>query len=440
MEKNILEQSYSALSAKTKPYTDMMRYYDGDHPLRFSHERLKDAFGVGSVKFIQNWCAVVVDSVLDRLSFVGWDHADKKQNELLDAFYIANSIDVLSSDIHEKAITTSEAFIVFDKVDDVTRAFHNDPRLVHVFYNPENPNEKLAAAKWWKDIENKKTRLNVYYPDRIIKYEAKDAPSSYKAFKQTEEVDNPFKEVPVIRFSTKSELLNVVSIQDAVNKTFSDMMVVEEFNTFKQRWAVTNADLSNLKNSPRSFFQIPKGMSDEEGTKIGEFDAADLEKFLSTMDKLANVIAIISRTPKHYFMNTGSNISGEALVVMESPLLKKVDKVIKQFDRSWKDCARFILRHQSSKEVEANDVVTVWDPIETVQPLLKAQEMEVLKRLGIPLKTIMRRAGWGNDEIEQYEKDAKEEKSNKATETSLLLEQIRRRNQQENDQNERSGL
>jgi len=149
------------------------------------------------------------------------------------------------------------------------------------------------------------------------------------------------------------------------------MMVVGEFNAFKQRWVVTNNDLSGLKNNPKALFQFFKGGSDEEDTKVGEFDAADLGMFLDAMDKLANSIAIISRTPKHYFHDTGGNISGEALIVMESPLLKKIRQIQEIYSLGWIEGARFVLRQQD-KDAGPSEIVTVWDAIETTQPITRA--------------------------------------------------------------------
>jgi hypothetical protein len=77
--------------------------------------------------------------------------------------------------------------------------------------------------------------------------------------------------------------LNVIPLQDAINKTFSDMMVVAEFNAFPQRWMITNADISSLTASPESIMKIPKGASDEEGTEVGEFGTANLGMYLDTI-------------------------------------------------------------------------------------------------------------------------------------------------------------
>jgi hypothetical protein len=64
---------------KKKPAYDLLYdYYRGNHPLRYSTERLKKAFSKIGVYFAQNWIAVVVDAVLDRLTLKGFDVSENE--------------------------------------------------------------------------------------------------------------------------------------------------------------------------------------------------------------------------------------------------------------------------------------------------------------------------------------------------------------------------
>ena len=65
-----LELAYKALSDKQLAYDRLWSYYDGDQPLVYSAQRLKELFRDISARFTENWCQVVVDSVLDRLNRV----------------------------------------------------------------------------------------------------------------------------------------------------------------------------------------------------------------------------------------------------------------------------------------------------------------------------------------------------------------------------------
>jgi len=407
-----LEVAYTALSKQATSARTAMNYYNGVQPLMYTLERLREVFDRSTVNFIQNWCAVVVDTTTDRIVFKGWDNPSEQVNDTLDIYYRQQYLQTASREVHRDAVVTGDGFLMADTIDGEIKVFRNSPRQCAVLYSDENPYAKVLGIKTFKtgDI----TKCNLYYPEHIEKYEAKGDVSGHSAFKLVEDIPNPFGVVPIIHFTAQSDLLNVIPIQDAINKTFSDMMVVAEFNAFRQRWMVTNADISSLKASPQSIMRIPKGSTDEEGTMIGEFEAANLGMYLDTIDKLTNAIAVISRTPKHYFANTGANISGEALVVMESPLIKKCQQYVESFSESWVELANLI--------VPSEDTVAVWDRLATEQLSTNTQAMQTLKGIGIPLITVLRRFGWGEDEVAQMLADMEEEKGRKAELAAAALE------------------
>ncbi len=135
--------------------------------------------------------------------------------------------------MHKDALISGESYVIaWPDESGMVQAYHNDPRLAHVFYETANPRRKLFGAKWWKE-NDEETRLTLYYPDRLEYYVAKgkDRPSQASAFqKLQEDADNPFGEVPVFHFraagrSIESDLANVTPIQNGINKLLADLMV-----------------------------------------------------------------------------------------------------------------------------------------------------------------------------------------------------------------------
>ncbi|NLG65810.1 MAG: hypothetical protein GX537_09430, partial [Actinobacteria bacterium] len=51
-----LERAYHALTAKSADYGRYWDYYSGNHPLRYSTERLERLFNDIHTRFVQNWC------------------------------------------------------------------------------------------------------------------------------------------------------------------------------------------------------------------------------------------------------------------------------------------------------------------------------------------------------------------------------------------------
>lgn len=400
----ILLNKLNGQARKARHYRN---YYIGDQPLTYSHERLKNVFKRSQVNFVQNWCSVVIDTTLDRLDLRGFDNPTKAINDTLDSFWNDQYMGDISRKVHKDAILTGNAYIMLDLVNGETRAYYNPPENVYLEYMDDDPNEKRVGIKLYYSERDDTSRLYLYYPDRIERYEAEGNTSTASNFKLLDEGAHGFDYIPIIQFTAQPELTNVIPLQDAINKTFSDMMVVAEFGAFPQRWMITNADISSLTASPQSIMRIPKGATDEEGTSVGEFGTANLGMYLETIDKLTNSIAIISRTPKHYFMSTGANISGEALTVMETPLVKKVTQLMNGFEKGWLEIADVI--------AGAPDTVCTWERAETEQVATQAQAMKTMVDMGIPLVTVLKNFGWGEDKIAQMEKDKEEQKAKDAT-------------------------
>jgi len=82
-EKGDLQKAYDALSAKQTAVAGPWAYYDGDHPLVYSTERLRKIFKNLEARFIENWCAVVVDAVLERLELTTISVANDQASRIL---------------------------------------------------------------------------------------------------------------------------------------------------------------------------------------------------------------------------------------------------------------------------------------------------------------------------------------------------------------------
>jgi hypothetical protein len=405
-----LKRAFEALNNKTLPYQTLFRYADGDQPTVYSTERLREAFGNINARFTQNWCSVVIDSVLDRLTLNGWDAKDQGANDLLDELWNTYHIDQDAQDAHYDLLVTGEAFIiVWPAEDGAIDIYHNDPRLVHVFYDPERPKVKQFAAKWWVGADA--WHMTLYYPDRLEYYQTrnKNRPSSANAFQFVSEAENPFDTVPVFHLRGRGELGKVIPLQDAVNKLFADMMVAAEYGAFNQRWIISNADTSALKNAPNEIWEIPAGDGMGQQSSVGQFEATNLDNFLNAIDKTANAIAIISRTPKHYFFNASGQLSGEALLAMEAPLNKKVSQYQARLRAVWQELAAFLLRVAGWGDVDPATIAPTWEPGETIQPYTEAQTLQTNVSAGIPLVTALKRQGWSEDEIKAMQKDRQEQ-------------------------------
>ena len=412
-----LELAYNTLTAKARIYDRLYNYYDGNQPLVYANERLREIFAGEQVRFTENWCRVVVDSVKDRIDLGGFTVPDQVVNPL-DVIWESNNLNLESDTLHEAVLVTGEGFvIVWQDAGGQVEVFAQDPRLCHVFYQAENPRQVRFAAKLWVD-NDKRYRMTLYYPDRL-EYYATDVKaetvSSAAAFRpdvtQYPEgfAPNPTEQVPVFRFSLsdrviRSELDDVTPLQNGINKLLTDMMVAAEYGAFRQRWVISNADPGQLKNSPNEIWSIPAGDGIGQAASVGDFQPTALDNYLQAVNQLAGDIARITNTPKHYFYGQGGDPSGEALIALEAPLNRKVYNRIKRLEGSWKQVISFALK-LAGATVGLAEIEPVWKSVETVQPKTQADIRFVNVQAGIPIETQLRDEGWSEDKIAQMQQD-----------------------------------
>jgi len=432
-----LKLAYTALQSKQAPYTILWSYYNGDQPLRYSTERLREVFRDLSARFTQNWCSVVVNASLDRMNLLRFSIAnDERSSDRANELWTTTEMTLDDVDVHLAALVIGESFVVvWPNEEGAVEAYYNDPRNCHLFYETTNPRKKRMGCKWWVGDEGER-RLTLYYPDRLEYYasaQKADQISSSAALRPAEppSAPNPYGEIPIFhlrreRRSIESELANLVPLQDAINKLLADMMVAAEFGAFRQRWVITNADTKTLKNAPNEIWQIPAGDTMSQGSQVGEFGQTDLGVYLGAMDKLATSIAVISRTPKHYFFDAGGDPSGEALIVMEAPLTHKVETYIERFSHIWRKVMAFMLRVDGIT-VDEWSIEPQFDDPATIQPYTQAQIRLTNGNAGIPLRTQLRQEGWSEDELAMMDKDKADESAAGAASFGAAMAEAARR-------------
>ncbi len=441
-----LDRAYKTLAGKLKGYNNLWDYYDGDQPLMYTASRMKDLFAKLDLStFVENWCAVVIDAANDRINISNVGVKDGTADKQIKLIWEDLELALEASDIHEAALVIGESFLlVWPPEDGQVDAFYNDPRLVHLFYDPANPRKKWYGAKWWVD-ETQHIRITLYYPDRLEYYRSDnkadnvDSSKSFKTYNPGEEEGgditiNPYGEIPIFHFRTerrkiKGDLVNVIPPQNGINKLVTDKMVAAEYGAFKQRWIISNADTSALENAPGMIWEMAAGDGVGQQTSVGQFEATQLENYIQAIDHLSSSVAVISRTPKHFIMQGSSDLSGEALIAMEAPLNKRCQDHIDKFIPIWKEAIQFMLKVINVK-VEKKDILVIFDKPETVQPKTEAEIRSAGKNAGIPLVTMLRDEGKDEAWIEQMEKDkAAEQKANSSSLATALMANIRNANQ-----------
>lgn len=415
---NDLHRAFLALGEKQKSYDEKWAYYDGNAPTVYSTAKLREIFGRIDSRWTENWCAVVIDAENDRINISRFTFSGNKElDKDFERLWQETELNIDSDEANKAALVCGESFVIVGKDQDgKVEAYYNDPRNAWIHYDPDRPKRKAYAAKWWVD-ENGKRRITLYYPGRFEYYVSKKKasdmdlstggkPSEWDSAGQSE--TNEWGEVPVFHFRperrVKSQLVSAIDLQNAINKLFADMMIASEFSTMRQRYIVANAEALGTVNGTGAALLIPAGDKDQEPTQVGEFESADLEKCTAAMDKLVNDLATITRTPKHYFYKQGGDPSGEALIAMEAPLVKKTQNHIERLRVEWRKVAAFLLK-VSGVEVDPLEIEPVFDSPETVQPRTRAEIRQISTSAGMPLETVLtNEEGWSQEELAAMKK------------------------------------
>lgn len=428
-----LARAFAALSAKRSRIDRLFAYYDGEQPLRYSTACLQQAFARIDAKFSENWCATVVDSLVDRLALTGFAlRTDQAAQDVLDTIWQQEHLEIETDDVAEDVAVCGESFVIVGRDEDgLTRVVHNDPRVCTVAYDKSNPRAPAFAAKWYD--EGGQRHLTLYYTDRLEHYVSRGATEqvqSASGFTLEDEQANDTGRIPVFHVRSRvrriyGELQNATEPQDAVNKLIADMMVAAEFGAFKQRYIISQADVSQLRNAPNEIWSIPAGDGDgSESTQVGEFSATELANFTQAVDHWANAMARITRTPAHYFFAQGGNISGDALVAMETPLARKAAKYQERLGACWRDVASYALA-LNGRDVPAHEIECVWEDVRTVQPAAEADVVGRLVAAGVPLKTALRRGGWTEGDLSMLDEDKAAESASQASLAQEMLNRAR---------------
>jgi hypothetical protein len=407
-------------------YEKAEAYYDGKESEVFLHQRWYRLLKSNGVDFKFNFTRTVVDSVLNRLEIANIMGTSESGTNVIKQTWEQNDMLLDQDEIHRKALTYGDCYVIVwpDETGTVTINY-NSPLNTVIIYDEENPRIKKYAAKVWQMTEtngSKSMRLNLYYPDRIEKYESVagdlDVLNQQTIFTLIETVENPWNEIPVFHFRTQKqygrpEHFDGYGPQDAVNKLIATHMYTVDYQGAPQRYAlgfggngdeyedfnedsVKRDNLGSLQNGPGQLWFL-KGVD-----KVGQFDPADHKAFTEPTREYVRAMASLTNTPLHYFERTGNVPSGEALRTAEAPLMKKVHDRQQSFGSAWRDLFRFVLRIEGIIE----DVEVKWKHVESIDSL-DQWEVGIKKKLvGLPVEQILLEMGYDEEIARQLASEA----------------------------------
>ena len=216
-----------------------------------------------------------------------------------------------------------------------------------------------------------------------------------------------FKNRPMGNDFGESEIINIIPMQDLLNKSLIDLTMILDTLAFPQRYTLNvNHGASRLDIVPGS---VAEFHSEYDGGQVGQWSSASVDGPLRAIESLVQHIAGTTRTPQHLFQVMGGAPSGEALKTAESSLVQKAQQRIVNFGNAWEDCIRMALHIQEAfgENVGGDDdsLDIIWDDVETRNEQSHLETLRIKSELGVTKKQIWREMGYSQEQIDQMEED-----------------------------------
>ena len=417
-----IKSALARLSANSVKYKEFYDYYQGKHALNFASDKFKNKFGKRLQKLRENLCKTVVTAPASRLEIINF-LADKKNTENPAwTLWKQSKMPLNAGAIHREAFKTGDSYVICwtDKTGKV-RIYPQLASNVTVFRNSET-DEIERAAKAWLGSDGF-YYLNLYYADKIEKYVTRGKtatlptnPSLFDIRRVPGEafpLVNPFGKVPVFHFRFDAEmqefgnslLTDVIPLNDALNKSWADILGAQEENMRRRRY-VAGMQVETDEETGRRINPFKPDddilFATESEVKFGEFTDADLTQMIAVLEQAIKAICLVSGIPPSYFNleGAGAAISGEALRRLEARFIAIVQEAQRSFGETWSEIISFALDVQDELS-EQLEIETQWTDAAPVSEseLLDAAQKKI--GLGWSYEQVQRDYGLTDEQIEK---------------------------------------
>jgi Phage portal protein, SPP1 Gp6-like len=410
-------------AAQVGAYCD---YYDGAHRLSYVTAKWTQTFGSMFGTLADNWCQIVVDAAVERLTVEGFRFGpDENADSEAWGIWQENALDADAKMAHREAIKTGRAYALVSpppRDGETPLITVEHPSQVVVAHAPGNRRVRTAALKRWVDDDGY-AYATLYLPDGLYKWRSADPVRDGRKVQWVRRNDdpggsNPLRVVPIVPLYNRpsmigggqSDLDPAIPLQDAINKTLADMLIASEFGAFPQR-VLTGLEVPKYPDGHPKAGQVVSGFEldaaisrvwvfGNENVKATEFSAADLDNYVAPMQMMIHHLAAQTRTPPHYLLGEIVNASGDALKAAEAGLVARVRDKQVDFSDPWEEVMRlaFSLRGNAQR-ARATDAETIWRDPENRTEAEKTDAALKQQQLGVPREVLWARLGYSPQEI-----------------------------------------
>ncbi len=431
-------------------------YHDGNQPLTLTDRQKKFLALHSDSRFCLNVCRLVVTTLCDQLSVIGFDTRENKNDsgkkpfaEWMWTIWKNNKMDMFQSEVHEWTARDGEGFIILDwdeelkypvivlheawTSEDVSAWEYSDAGVttdmvdesqgngagVYVKYKNDDIMQPMeyAIQYFFSEMIDEKGdavqihRRTVYYPDRIIREFMGDNGKwmEFEPEQSWKRKDGKPLGIPVVPFINKDmrpEAQDAFSPQDAINKTYADILASADFFGFPSVWLygtypTTDGKEPAADNSNVLYFQ--PGQINGNANKlpgdvsVTKWEGSDPTPLMDTLKDQIMFIAQITETPVTKFITSAQVASAETQKEQKDGLKKKAQNRQTSWGDSWESVmsiARVLENEFGANNFdETISIETIWKNLDTIDDLKEEQA------LGVPLETLWGRLGYSAQKI-----------------------------------------
>lgn len=446
------QELYDKLRNRRPEIEEFDRYYEGEQPLKYASKEWADFHKQRYKGFSDNWCAVVIDALNERLHVQGL-RVGTEQSELEKLLWDDwrnNDMEAQSSQGFLQTIgSTRSAVIVWGNEDDEPVSTWEHPSQVYVEYSREFVRHRTAALKSW--VDGRVEYATLYTADAVYKFqrpmEMEGAsngrtasglyvnavgPATSGGWQPRENtgddqwpMDNPLGVVPVVEVQNRprlargpiSDIAGTMAMQDAANMLWAYLFSAADHASFPARVVmgqetpkipILDGNGQKVGEKPIDQSALRQGRMlwlEDPNASISQWDSAKLDVFSDVIDIAISHIAAQSRTPAHYFIaNKGmSNLNGETLKATETPLVKKAEEFQLYSSGDIAEVFRLyaMVRGEDSmaRAIGANSVQ--WADIEIRSEAQRSDSLIKKKQMGYPMRYLLEEDGNSPSEVDR---------------------------------------
>jgi hypothetical protein len=308
------------------------------------------------------------------------------------------------------------------------------PRQCITASAPGDRRVRTAGLKRWLELDGT-ARAILYLPDVILPFRSASTvatldynldPASMPLWTSAidwvpdgDPIPNPLGVVPLVPIVNRpqivptdlvtgdgrSEVLDILPLQDMLNKVVADMIVASEFSSFRQKWASgVDVPVDPETNPPIEPFNAAVSrawMSEKPDAKFGTFDTTSLQNYTNAVEMIVQHISSISRVPAHYFRGgSADRLSGESIRSAESGLISKVRRKQEDYAESFEEAMQIAFAVVG--RTDQIDAEVVWSDPEFRTEAEHADALVKRASLGVPQEQIWEDAGYTPAQIARF--------------------------------------